>query len=467
MKARSKYMMLALSAAVLAGAWFLAEVMEEQAPPAVPAGGEMAEEPVISLGPGGELTALSWSWAGETVNLRREGAEGRWVNADDAACPVDQETAEALAEAAASVTAAETISGVADLSEYGLEGPPLTVVAATESAMARYDVSDMTAAGTYYARVNGENTVYAIGGELPTAFRRGVGDILALERVPEDMERVTGLSVSSEAESYTLEYTASGEAGWYRTDGPAPEPLDGERVRRLYELATELPLERCVAWDGAEARELGFGRPQAEAVVTYRDRAGGEKSFTLEFGDYAEDGVYVRFAGSALIYLTGAEALDGLMYPRWEAMTPETVLTVDREAVSSILLRLEGRSYEIVRLEEKTERAVGNGTETVPVTDVIYSCNGWVLDTEAVEDWLAALGGLQTDGEEPVGEGRQTLLRAVIAWKDGEAVPAELELRSYDSVHSLCILGGRYALVPREAGEALAEGARAMLEIRG
>lgn len=453
LRQRKKFAVLALSAAVLAGAWLLAEYMDRAPAAEALAREEPSPEPIdLSVGRARELTALSWSWEGQTVNLAWDEETARWVNADDETCPVDSAAASALAKAAASVRASMAIRDATDLTQYGLDRPALTVMAATEEDIAAYAVGNMSITGEYYIRRDGEDTVYLEEGAL-AAFRVGVEDILTLESVPDDVGTVTGLSVISEAGDYELRYRDEPEPGWYREEGDRAVPLEEDRVRALYEALLDTSFSACVTWDGA-AEEYGLDEPQVRAELTYVDTAGRDAAFTLEFGDYAGREVFVRFPGSDMVYLTAAAVPDGLMYPDWAAMEPATVLTLNTADLSELHVELGDGSWDILRLEETTERPVGE--ETVSVTDVIYSANGWVLDTGAVEDWLAALAGLTAEDAAPAGEGRQTLLSVELTWKDPEGVPAELELRNYDSARDLCVVGGdRYLLVSREAAEAV------------
>ena len=464
MKQRAKLTMCLVSAAVLAGAWLVADYMEDEA---VTASAQTpAEEETLSLavGPREALTALSWSWDGQTVNLTRNGDTGLWEDADDPACPLDAGAAEALARAAAATEASMSVENVSDLAQYGLAEPQLTVIAATADAIASYEVGNMSITGEYYVRRGGESTVYLENGSL-ASFRVGLDELLALETIPEDIGAVTGLAVRSDAGSYEISYINDVDgAGWYRTDGDAFAALSAERVEPLLETLLETDLSRCVGWTEEIAAAHGLDKPQMTATVSYTDSDGGAASFTLRFGDYDGGDIYAAFAGSGRVYLTSALGPDELMYPDWERMTPRTALTLDTSDIASIALEVGGNEYEILRLEEQTERSIAEGDETVTVTDVIYSDNGWVLDTARMEKWLASLAGLTAEDSSPTGEGRQTLLAVTLTWKDAESVPAEVELRSYDSARCLCVVGGdRYLLVSRSAAEAVVDAAEELM----
>ena len=466
MKRRAKFVTFLLSSAVLAGAWLAADAMERREEQAVAAmqPAEAEETLPLAVGPREALTALSWSWDGQTVNLARDEKTGLWTDADDPSCPLDAGAAEALARAAAATAASMAVEDVTDLAQYGLAEPQLTVIAATADEIASYEVGHMSITGEYYVRRGGEDTVYLENGSL-AAFRVGLRELIARETIPEDIGGITGLSVRSAAGNYEISYLHGGDSeGWYRTDGEPFTALDGERVLPMLESLRETDLSRCVGWTEEDVALHGLDRPQMTATVSYTDTGGGAASFTLRFGDYEGGDIYAAFAGSDRVYLTSALGPDALMYPDWERLTPATVLTLETSDIASVSLALNGNGYEILRLEEETERPIAEGDETVAVTEVIYSDNGRVLDTARMEKWLSSLAGLSVEDASPAGGGRETLLSVTLTWKDAESVPAEVELRRYDSARCLCIVNGdRRLLVSRTAAEAVVAAAEELV----
>lgn len=455
MKPRARIFMLLLSLAVLAGAWLLAEGMARGPVAAVQASAETAvpeESAALAVGAAQDITAISWSYDGETVNLARDG-DGAWQNADDAACPISDPAVQALARALSAVQADMTITDVTEFSQYGLDEPEITIIAATAENIASYEIGNMSLTGGYYLRMNGESTVYLETGALAPAFRVHLGDVLALERVPSDIAAVTGLSVYTEAGDYALSCRTEGKT-WVLAGEDGDTELEAEKVRSLYEPLVRIELTCCVSWAAADAAEYGLDAPRGKAIVHYVDTSGKKRTFMLEFGDYAGEEVYVRFAGSEMVYLAPAAVLDGLMYPAWETMLPLTVLSAPPEEVSSLKVTLGGHDYDIARLHETTEVPVGE--DMVEVTDIIYSASGWVLDTAQMDAWLDSLSALRADGMSPAGEGLDPILALTVTWEDAEREPASLELRGYDSAHVLCVAGdGRRLLVQRAAADEL------------
>lgn len=448
MKRRTKRAMLFLSLALLAGAWLVTAYMAQldAAAEAEPADAEAAGYD-LSIGTQKEMTALSWAWGGVTVNLQRN-AQGRWENADDASCPIDNTAAGALARAAASVSASMAIDGVTDFAQYGLDEPALVVMAAAGDAIVSYEIGNGSITGEYYMRVDGGDTVYLESGGLPAAFRTDLTALLDTESLPGDIAAVTGLSVDTDAQSYELRLSADG-GRWLRTDRGETRTLETGPVRSLYELLLATDLSDCVGWDAGADR--GFEEPQGIVTVYYTGGAGDEKSFTLEFGDYDGRDVFVRFADSGLVYRASAAALDALMYPDWDAMLPLTVLAFDTDGIGSLVIEREGTEYEVLRLREAED------------AEAVYSMNGWVLDTRDMDSWLAAIAGLTAEGTSQAEQGRNELfsLRLVMepeaeeGEEESEAEELSLALWQYDSAHALCVTEERSLLIPKEDALAL------------
>ncbi len=466
MKPKGKFVMLFLSLAILAGAWLLAESMAAAERAGETAAVSAAAERIdLSVGGGAAVTALSWVWDGQTVNLVFSAESGVWENADDPACPIDQTRARALASAVGQVSASMAIPGATDLAQYGLAEPTLIVMAAAGDEIASYELGNMTITGECYLRISGESTVYLESGSLLPAFRVSIWDILETESVPSDIAAVTELEVSSAAQHYALRL--GGDGIWRRDDGGEETPLETEKVRALYEELTELELSVCAAWDAENPSDYGLAQPQALAAVRYESGTGAAESFTLEFGDYAGTDVYVRLAGSRMVYLVPGAVLDAVMYPDWEALQPLSVMTLAKEEIAGLRIELDGKAYDIVRVSETREVELSGSKEPMQVTDVIYSNNGWGLDAEGMDAWLDALCAMMAEGDAARGGGRERLLSLEVTPKTAEEgqepEPVTLELWSYDSRHDLWETAGRRLLVDRTEAEALVDRLTALL----
>lgn len=474
MKRGAKLLAMAVALAVLVGAWLLAESMAGRlADKTEPEAAAAEEETVLRLSAGNaeDIRSLSWDWEGGRVELLRKGESAAWIYAGDSACPIDQRAVEPLIAAAADVTAGMSITGVTDFAQYGLDKPVMTVTVGTEDHRVTYELGGRTIEGEYYLRVDGTDTVYTEKGTLLPAFEITLEELLALETGPEDVASVTALSVVTDVSAWEMVYAREtadvwygGAYNWFVTAGEETFPLEAANAGALYGHVTDITFLELVNWHGDTA-DYGLDTPQGTASVDYVTKSGEEKTFALEFGDYTGSYVYVRVAGADEIYIAPGTALDGLMYPDWEAMTPMTVCPADLNLLAGVSVALGGHIYELEIHRESKETTDENG-ETVLLETVCYTANGWTLDDEAALAWLESLTTLEAESLADSETGREELLAVTLRWEDETYPEVAVVLESYDSARSLCTVSGeeRY-FVARTDGEALVLAAEALLII--
>lgn len=464
MKRGAKLGVLLAALLVLVGAWLLTKQLtlrqQEAAQEAA------AAEPIdLSVGPADEVTALSWDYFGDTVSLTRDG-DG-WSNTEDESCPISADAVTPLTQTVGELYASSVIEDVEDFEQYGLAEPDMKIMAATADNVVTYWVGGpAVATGGYYLRLEGEDTVYVADSMIYTVFSdTQIDDLLDLESLPEDMTSLTALTVSTQAGDYALEHRADAGQIWYASAFPwflldasgAPvRPVDTDEVQQLCDLAAKISLTDCVSWNMKDAAEYGFDQPQGTVTVTYLDGAGESQDLTLEFGDYDSGDVYVRLAGSRMVYRVSGLTLDGLMYPDLDGMAPLDPCALDWDALRSVALELDGKSYNVVR-----DVSTPTGEEEEP--ENIYTLGQRSLDADKVDYWLERLYELKADSrsESP---GRDSLFSFTFR-QDNPAWPeVTVEFRVYDSVHDLCLVNGQEGyLVSRTTADSLAEAAREAL----
>lgn len=457
MKGRARLLAAAGALAVLAGAWFLADTMAmEQTAALVEAEGQekTEAEPIgLSIGGAEEIRALTWSRNGEEESLVRS-ETGLWQRKNDPECPIDQTVAGVLAEAAGNITAWAAIENVRDMELYGLTEPVLTLTVSTADASETYAIGGRNLGGEYYLRRGEEWVVYTESGGLLPAFSLEMEDLLALDEPPADIGAIRSLSVATEVGGYEM---TEGESGWYAIAGQTQYPLGEEAAEELCGEIAGIQFLELVEWHGEGLETYGLDVPQGTAELAYVDRDGGERTFSLAFGDYADGNVYATIPESGRVYLVRGTVLDRLMYPDWEAMAPRGIVPEGVDGVIGAEVVLGGHTYEVEIITELQESG-----ETL----ICYVSNGWTLDTAAARAWFSAL--LSLEGEQSAGtaEGREEILSATLRFSEEEMSSCKLTIRGYDSSRCLCEVNGerRYFLA-RETGETLAKEAERLFVI--
>ena len=149
------------------------------------------------------ITAFSFVSGGETLSFTK--TDGTWSYDGDSSFAADQTTLSSMASALAQIEAEQALEEPEALSEYGLDAPSNTITVSTaDGTDTLYIGNENEAAGGYYAKLEGGDTVYLIGTSLPSRFD------CTLDSLEETEEETSSQETSSEAES-SGETETSGE----------------------------------------------------------------------------------------------------------------------------------------------------------------------------------------------------------------------------------------------------------------
>lgn len=422
----------------------------------------------------GDLTALEWTRDGETLSLTR-GDEG-WTLDSDAAFPLDQSAADAMAEALSGLTASQVFDAPDSLEDYGLEEPALTVTGELEDGssctFALGAQNELT--GEYYLLRNGdESQVYLVDSTLSSAFSVGLYDIVAMEELPAfgDSSALTVaqpeglLSLSYQEDGSTLTWRK--DAHWFLDQDGTWLALDSAKVSTLISAVTGLSWQSCVAYNADEAQLEDYGLGEDAAVVTLSYTAEGDDSlqtFVLRLGSDTDDGTYAALDGSRMVYLISTDTANSLRYASYSSLRSQQLLELDWDTVEALDVTLEGESYTITfsETEEVTQDSDGESSAS---TVALYTCGGTELDRAETEAVLTQLDALTASGD-AAGEGSgEALVSFTIRRSTGDFSQLTLTLSAWDTGSCLAALTGESPrLVDRSAVTELTEALAALLD---
>lgn len=125
----------------------------------------------------GSITAISYEYEGETISLVKEGEN--WSYEGDSSLAIEQSTVETMAKRMASIEAERAITDVTDMEQYGLGESARKVKVTTQDATYSFRIGDYNSSGSvYYWGVEGDSTVYTVGGVNVTCFNHSLEDLL-------------------------------------------------------------------------------------------------------------------------------------------------------------------------------------------------------------------------------------------------------------------------------------------------
>lgn len=113
---------------------------------------------------------VSYIHDGVTINLSKE--NGSWVLTDDKEFELDEEVVNNIVNYASNLNARTQLEEPSELSEYGLDDPDYIVsFTDAQGVQQTYFIGDkFEVEGTYFAKVEGSDTIYTITDYYPNAF---------------------------------------------------------------------------------------------------------------------------------------------------------------------------------------------------------------------------------------------------------------------------------------------------------
>ena len=411
------------------------------------------------------LTGLRWTYAGETLELRK--GEDGWTCVGVEGFPLSAAAAETLANAVSEIRAEKVIDDPEDLSAYGLEEPLCTVTVLAKSTDSPEETKTVFTIGTtesfdgYSYLSTGDGKVYLTDSELGDSFSCGIYDLVRKEAIP-SMSHATALRVESEVQTYELErlensgVAYSDEYEWFLKDGDGWLTLDSNSAENLIDEVRILGWKSCVSWNAGEAElaEYGLDAPALTAELDYTvenkiatdvtasdgeaiyETVTEEKTYRVEIGDYADSGsCYARLAGSSMVYTIDSSVCDTLMYMSYESLQPSDVIALRQNEIKSVTVTLDSGTYTLKKSSHTFTDEEGNSsTETVWLLNGKETGFGTVLD-----ELLNMTGADYANGEEPK---REVELKFRFS-RESETHPVtELCFYPYDSTYCLVTVDG-------------------------
>lgn len=129
-----------------------------------------------------DILRFSYVYEDVTYSFERGGEEGEWISAEDPSLNLAQSKLDNMAGKFASVTAKDTITGVTDLSQYGLEEPSNVLHWETAENSYTYYVGEYNSFGSvYYFCEPDSDTVYTVSSAQVFGFSYSLEDLIEEE----------------------------------------------------------------------------------------------------------------------------------------------------------------------------------------------------------------------------------------------------------------------------------------------
>ena len=230
MKKQKGQMIIMLAVLLVLGVGYLAlrqynKVQSEKEP-------EVEGEVLVSLEKD-DIIRFSFDYEGTDYTYEKE--DGIWYYAADNTLNLTQTRLNTMAGRVADLTASNTITGVTDFSQYGLDEPSKTFTFETASESYTFNVGDYNdMASVYYICEPGSDTVYTVSSITVTQFNFDVTEIVEEEESTEAAETTE----ETVAESEEADVTEETESGSEVAEGES-ETAETEALTETAEVETE------------------------------------------------------------------------------------------------------------------------------------------------------------------------------------------------------------------------------------
>ncbi len=139
-----------------------------------------------------DILRFSYVYEDVTYSFERSGEEGEWVSVEDPSLNLTQSRLDNMASKVANVVAKDTITGVTDLSQYGLEEPSNVLHWETADNSYTYYVGEYNSFGTvYYFCEPDSDTVYTVSSSLVYGFNYSLEDLMEEEETDAEETEVS------------------------------------------------------------------------------------------------------------------------------------------------------------------------------------------------------------------------------------------------------------------------------------
>ena len=256
---------------------------------------------------------------GETALSFERGEDGVWYSLDEPDFPLEQSRLTQLEETLGALEASKVIPDPEEDASYGLDTPVRRIIVQCAGGASGVLLVGDAVNGSYYARLEGETTVYTISSALVSQTDQDLLEMISLDTLPTVTEanaQSVSLTLNAAQYAFTKETVSGtegeGDADTWSLNGAALSEEDEALAGGLDALAG-LSFRSCYAWrpDGETLSTCGMDAP-ARLTVTWQSEE--LERYTLLLGGTDENGNrYAMLEGSEQLNLLSASASQALL----------------------------------------------------------------------------------------------------------------------------------------------------------
>ena len=419
-----------------------------------------------------EITSVAFT-AGQD-NIEFDKKDDAWSDKSDADFPVDQDIVNSAVEGVSSLTAAQQISDVDDLSEYDLDSPQNEIRLTTENdeIVIQIGMKNDSTSQYYVKKSDDDKNVYLVDSSAIEPFMGTLYDFAQSGSFPAvTSSTITDVRVEKE-DGYELSQDPD-SLFWNVLDGKSSEKADTDKAGNVTTAIGSLTYDDFIDYNCTDDSKYGFDDPYAVITAKYTEEETveddsdaaeddesadtdasseteaetktGEKEITIYVGDETGSDRYVKVDDSNEVYTIAEDSMTDILDSTASDFYSLSVNYLAVNSLDSLEVKTTDSDHTVTVTRETTKDSDDEDAEET--TTVSYKLDGTELEDTIFTTFynkLINMTAQQRLTEEYTPEGDPAY---VFVFKDTDGNETTAEYYEYDTNFYAAVVGDKTYLV--------------------
>lgn len=407
------------------------------------------------------ITSVAFTAGQDKVEFDKK--DDTWSEKGDADFPVDQDTLNTAVGGVASLSAAQEISDVEDLSEYDLDSPQNEITLTTDDGDTVLQIGmENESTSQYYVRKSDDDKkVYLVDSSAVEPFMGTLYDFAESGTFPSvTSSTITEVKVDKE-DGYELTQDPD-NLFWNISDGKTSEKADTDKAGTVTSAIGSLAYDSFVDYNCTDDSKYGFDDPYAVITAKYTEDADSsdteddseeeetktvtvDKEITIYVGDETGSDRYVKVDDSKEVYTITEDSLTDILDSTVSDFYSLSVNYLSVNSLDSLEVKTPNGDHTVTVTRETTKDS--DDEEAEETTTVSYKLDGADLDETIFTTFYNKLINMTaqqrlTEDYTPEGDPAYTFV-----FKDTDGNETTAEYYEYDTNFYAAVVGDKVYLV--------------------
>lgn len=412
------------------------------------------------------ITSVAFTAGQDNVEFDKK--DDTWSEKSDADFPVNQDTVNSAVGGVASLSAAQEISDVEDLSEYDLDSPQNEIKLTTDDGDTVLQIGmENTSTSQYYVKKSDDDkNVYLVDSSAVEPFMGTLYDFAESGTFPSvTSSTITEVKVDKE-DGYELTQDPD-NLFWNISDGKTSERADTDKAGTVTSAIGSLSYDSFVDYNCTDDSKYGFDDPYAVITAKYTEEEAVEdesstdsdteddseeaetktvdKEITIYVGDETGSDRYVKVNDSKEVYTITEDSLADILDSTVSDFYSLSVNYLSVNSLDSLEVKTPDGDHTVTVTRETTKDSDDEDAEET--TTVSYKLDGADLDDTTFTTFYNKLINMTaqqrlTEDYTPEGDPAYTFV-----FKDTDGNETTAEYYEYDTNFYAAVVGDKVYLV--------------------